>query len=218
MKNLRVSLTKSKVGLTNTIEYEGKTLSYSLHINRRLKHLYIQIHPTHGVIVKSPTDTLSYIEKFILAKADWIFEKMNAVSLRQSIPTLFSEEGKVLYLGEPILLANTQTPETFYKEKTIPLVMRLVEEWSFQMGVKPKKITFRKAKRRWGSCSHHNDLSFNLTLSQLPLECITYIVIHELAHIEHKHHQARFWECVASYMPEYRSCEKILKHYSPSLS
>jgi len=86
------------------------------------------------------------------------------------------------------------------------------------MGVKPTNISFRKAKRRWGSCSHTNELSFNLSLAQLPLECITYIVIHELSHIKHKHHQKAFWNCVHEFMPEYKSCEKILKNYSPSLS
>lgn len=218
MKNLRVSLTKSKVGLIKTFMYESQTLSYTLHVNPRLKHLYIQVHPEKGVIVKSPSPSLLYIEKVLSEKASWIFTKMNASKGRILLKQLFEEEGKILYLGEPILLHVSQTPQSFYTEKTIPLVMRLVEEWSFIMGVKPTKISFRRAKKRWGSCSYKNELSFNLTLAQLPLECITYIVIHELSHITHKHHQKAFWECVESFMPEYKRCEKILKNHSPSFS
>jgi len=200
------------------IEYQGETLCYSIIINRRLKHLYIMIDPIKGVIVKTPYTSHEYVHNLVIQKAAWIFAKVKAAAQRTTVQTLFAEEGKVLYLGESILLNAKQTPEAFYKEKTIPLVTRLVEEWSFLMSVKPTKISFRKAKKRWGSCSHTNELSFNLSLAQLPLECVTYIVIHELSHIEHKHHQKSFWQCVAEHMPEYRQCEELLRNYSPTLS
>ncbi|AOO64510.1 putative zinc metalloprotease [Sulfurospirillum halorespirans DSM 13726] len=218
MKNLKASSIKSKAGLTNILEYEGQQLSYSIITNKRLKNFYIKIDPIQGVIVKTPSSNTAYIHTLVMQKALWIFAKMKAAKERTTLASLFENEGKVLYLGEPILLHVNQTPESFYREKSIPLVTRLVEEWSFLMGVKPTHIRFRKAKRRWGSCSHTNELSFNLSLAQLPLECITYIVIHELSHIEHKHHQKAFWNCVGEFMPEYKSCEKILKNYSPSLS
>ena len=219
MKNLRVSLTKSKAGLVNrySFEYQGQTLWYSLITNSRLKHLYIQIHPQDGIIVKNPGFTKERVEHFLQEKGLWILRKSEELANKQNIPHLIENEGKVLYLGEPILLSSDSNPESFYKEKTIPLVTRLVEEWSFIMGVHAHKISFRKAKRRWGSCSHLNELSFNLSLAQLPLECVTYIVIHELAHIKHKHHQKAFWDCVAEFMPHYRACEKIIKNFSPSL-
>lgn len=200
------------------IEYQGETLCYSIITNRRLKHLYIMIDPSKGVIVKTPHQSKDYIHDLMMQKAAWIFTKVKAAKERTTLRSLFDQEGKVLYLGEPILLHVKQTPDAFYKEKTIPLVTRLVEEWSFLMSVRPTKISFRKAKKRWGSCSHTNELSFNLSLAQLPLECITYIVIHELSHIEHKHHQKAFWDCVREFMPEYKQCEKILKNYSPALS
>lgn len=200
------------------IEYQGEKLWYSIITDRRLKHFYIKVDPQKGVIVKAPSSNTAYIQDLVTQKAAWIASKLSAAKERMSIQQLFESEGKVLYLGEPILLHVNQTPELFYKEKTPSLVERLVGEWSFLMNVKPTKISFRKAKRRWGSCSHTNELSFNLSLAQLPLECITYIVIHELSHIEHKHHQKAFWNCVSEFMPDYKTCEKLLKNYSPSLS
>lgn len=204
--------------MASFIEYQGATLCYSIITNPRLKHLYIQIHPEKGVIVKNPSFSKERVHTLVQEKASWIFAKMHDLKKRVSIAELFCNEGKVLYLGEAILLHVNQSPEAFYKEKTIPLVTRLVEEWSFLMSVQPTKISFRKAKKRWGSCSHTNELSFNLSLAQLPLECVTYIVIHELAHINHKHHQTSFWRCVAEFMPEYKQCEKTLKKFTPALS
>jgi len=85
------------------------------------------------------------------------------------------------------------------------------------MNEKPTNIKFRKAKRRWGSCSIKNELSFNTSLVQLPLECIEYIIVHELSHIKHKHHKQDFWLYVQKFMPNFKEYEKILKNYSPEI-
>ena len=82
------------------------------------------------------------------------------------------------------------------------------------MGVVPNKLSFRKTKRQWGSCSAKNDLSFNTMMMKLPQDVIQYIIVHELAHITHKHHQKTFWECVEAYLPEYKTQVKELKNYT----
>jgi hypothetical protein len=85
------------------------------------------------------------------------------------------------------------------------------------MDEKPTNIKFRKAKRRWGSCSITNELSFNTSLVQLPLKCIEYIIVHELSHIKHKHHKQDFWLHIQKFMPNFKEYEKILKNYSPEI-
>ena len=107
--------------------------------------------------------------------------------------------------------------DDFYKQKTYQIVTPLVEEWASKMDVKPTKISFRKTKRRWGSCSAKNELSFTSSLAQLPFRCIEYIVVHELSHIKHKHHQKSFWLYVEKFMPDFKDCERILKDYSPQI-
>lgn len=201
-----------------TLEYEGEILSYSILTNKRLKHLSIHIHPQKGVLVKNPGFSQERVHALVYEKAKWIASKLTLLKNRTFLGALFEEEGKVLYLGEAILLHSNQTPESFYKEKTPLHVKTLVEKWAFLMGVTVGSISFRKTKRRWGSCSHKAELCFALTLAQLPLETIEYIVIHELSHIKHPHHQSSFWKCVAEFMPAYRIQENIIKNYSPALS
>ncbi len=220
--NTTAFLTKSKAGLAKlmhaTLEYEGKILSYSILTNKRLRHLSIHIHPEKGVIVKNPGFSHERVNALVREKAKWIASKLALMSHRTWLRVLFEEEGKVLYLGEAILLPVTQTPESFYKEKTPLHVNALVQKWAFIMGVTVGSISFRKTKRRWGSCSHKAELCFALSLAQLPLEAIEYIVIHELSHILHPHHQSSFWHCVEAHMSDYRQQETILKRYSPALS
>ena len=202
---------------TAYVEYQGEIFPYTIITNKKLKNLYISVDPHKGVIVKNPNYPISKVETIVRQKAGWIVKKIAQAEKRLSIPNLL-EEGKVLYLGEIIPLHVKQNAEAFYKEHTKNLIPKIVEEQSFLMGVKPTSITYRKAKKRWGSCSYKNELSFNITLAQLPLECITYIVIHELSHIKHKHHKKSFWDCVAEYMPNYKACERRIKEFLPSLA
>ena len=102
----------------------------------------------------------------------------------------------------------------FYKEEAKQFIPVLVERWSEIMELQPNKISFRKTKRQWGSCSGKNDLSFNTMMMKLPHDVIQYIIVHELAHIKHKHHQKSFWKEIEKYMPEYKQHVTELKKYS----
>jgi len=97
------------------------------------------------------------------------------------------------------------------------IVLDEMEKISKEMELKPTKISFRKTKKRWGSCNYKNELSFTISLSQLPIECLRYVIIHELAHIKHKNHKKEFYQTIKNYMPNFRMQEEILKNYSPSL-
>lgn len=45
---------------------------------------------------------------------------------------------------------------------------------------------------------------FNYELIKLPIECIEYIVVHELAHLRHLNHSKDFWKLVEEYLPNYK--------------
>lgn len=55
------------------------------------------------------------------------------------------------------------------------------------------KVTVRKAKTRWGSCSGKNNISLNIHLMLLPQHLSDYVILHELAHTIEKNHLASFW-------------------------
>ena len=82
------------------------------------------------------------------------------------------------------------------------------------MNLKPRKVSFRKAKTRWGSCSDVNNISLNIALTALPQTLSDYIIIHELAHIKHKNHSKDFWNLVAQYYPDHKEARRRLKDYS----
>lgn len=72
-------------------------------------------------------------------------------------------------------------------------------------------VAYKKLKRRWGSCDSQGNLVFNIFLMQLPWDLIDYVIIHELVHTKHMHHQPIFWNEVESILPSYKSLRKNLK-------
>ncbi len=179
--------------------------------------MYITIDPLLGVVVKNPNYPLHKVKSIVESKAGWIAEKLLHVKQKKSISKIYKEENKMLLYGEEKLLHLEVNLPDLYKQKTQEIVPDLVKKWSKIMKLTPTKIAVRKTKRRWGSCSGKNELSFTSSLIQLPQECIEYIIVHELSHIKHKHHQKAFWLLVKKFMPHYKECEKTLKDYSPQI-
>lgn len=198
------------------IEYNGCKIPYIVKTDKKLKNLYITITP-EGVVVKNPNYSSKKIEKIINEKASWIYKKLQLQNKRYYISKIYQEEKKVLFFGEKQSIDLNIALKDFYKNETSKLIPPLVEKWAKKMNLKPTSIKFRKAKRRWGSCNHKNELSFNTSLTQLPLRCIEYIIVHELSHILHKHHKHSFWLHVEKFFPDYKECEKTLKLYSPEI-
>lgn len=86
-----------------------------------------------------------------------------------------------------------------------------VEHYAAIMGVQPAGITVTGARKRYGSCSGKNRLSFTWRLMAYPDEAIDCVVVHELAHIVHKNHGRDFYALVKSVLPDYDQRKKLLE-------
>src|SRR5690606_31151947 len=84
----------------------------------------------------------------------------------------------------------------WYKAHAVTTITKRVEEYAKLMDVSYKSIGLSYAKKRWGACSHTDELTFNWRLIMAPLNIIDYVVVHELAHTIEKNHSKDFWEIV----------------------
>jgi predicted metal-dependent hydrolase len=217
---------------------------YTHIINPKLKHIYLSIDDKGDLIVKSPKVSQQKIEKLLLSKASWINRSREKVKQKKGKEVSFTQENSELYFlgechtlklikhdkkktefhfnGDTFLLsynlynerAFLKKIDQFYKNEATLYITPLLHKWSKKMNLPVKKLSFRKTKRQWGSCSANNNISINTMIMKLPLKVIEYIVVHELAHIKHKHHQKEFWKLVESYLPEYKLLIKELKNYT----
>ncbi len=86
-------------------------------------------------------------------------------------------------------------------------------ELAKQFNFNPAKISVRGQKTRWGSCSSRGTISLNSRLMQLSQPLIDYLIIHELCHLRHPNHSAKFWAEVEKYIPNYRTLDSQLSRF-----
>lgn len=84
--------------------------------------------------------------------------------------------------------------------------------------VKLGKISIKKMRSRWGSCSGRGNVSINLLLGKLPEELLEYVVIHELCHLVHHNHSKSFWSLVEKFTPEFKIRKRELRRYAHFLA
>jgi len=161
-------------------------------IRKDIKHFYMEIKEGFVEVRCNKFVSKKFIEEFILKHKEAILKKLK----------------KKFYLfGKEI------ENEPDYKEITPKIVLPLVDKYSKLMNLYPSKVLFRFNKSRWGSCSYKNSIVFNYYLCKLPIELIEYIVVHELSHIKHKHHQKPFWDEVEKVLPDVKIRRKKLREF-----
>ena len=80
-----------------------------------------------------------------------------------------------------------------------------------------EKCRLTHANTRWGSCSSNRTISLNIGLMKVPEVLRDYVIIHELAHLNHMDHSRAFWAEVGQHDKNYKMHEKKLKKFSPGV-
>lgn len=78
-------------------------------------------------------------------------------------------------------------------------------------GVDRPRLIIRSMQSRWGSLSDAGNMTLNVKLVQAPRPCIAYVVTHELCHIRHRDHDARFFKLLAQVMPDWSQRKQRLE-------
>lgn len=69
--------------------------------------------------------------------------------------------------------------------------------------IETPKLHIRTMKSRWGSYAPSGRLTLNLELIKAPIDCIDYVIAHELCHAVHSHHGPKFYRLLKTMMSNY---------------
>lgn len=92
-----------------------------------------------------------------------------------------------------------------------------LEYYAKLYGYNYEKCRLTHANTRWGSCSSNRTISLNIGLMKVPEVLRDYVILHELAHLNHMDHSKAFWAEVGFHDKNYKNHEKKLKLFSPGL-
>lgn len=95
--------------------------------------------------------------------------------------------------------------EEWYRMQLKQLVPKLLKKWEKRIGVKANEFRVKKMRTKWGTCNiKAKRIWINLELAKKPVECLEYIIVHELVHLLEKSHNKRFVKFMDKFMPKWR--------------
>lgn len=181
------------------------------------------------------------IQQKIQSKARWIIKQLRKFEKYQPLskPKEYVSGETHLYLGRQYLLKVEKSKTESVKLKGRYLKVKtkdpdkaeeLVFDWyrlkakvhfsnilddlipQFEKhDVRVKELIIRKMKSRWGSCTNEGVITLNLHLIKAPKRCIEYVILHELCHLIHHKHDARFYQLLNSMMPNWKKWKEKLE-------
>jgi len=99
----------------------------------------------------------------------------------------------------------------WHREQLKGLIPLLLEKWQAALGVQVADWGIKRMKTRWGSCNPATRrVWFNLELAKKPVQCLEYIVAHELTHLLERHHDAGFTALLDRLMPQWPHYRDLL--------
>ncbi len=99
----------------------------------------------------------------------------------------------------------------FYRQELRTKAEPLVKRWSKRIGSAPSGWGIKRMKTRWGTCnSREHRIWLNLELAKKPVECLEYLIVHELMHLVEPTHNERFVGLMDKHLPSWRSRRQLL--------
>lgn len=100
--------------------------------------------------------------------------------------------------------------EAFYRAELTNKLEKMLVDWQKIMGVTASSFGIKRMKTRWGSCNTGTKkIWLNLELVKKPVECLEYVLVHELAHLLEPSHNHRFKAYMSQFLPDWQQ-RKIL--------
>lgn len=184
------------------------------------------------------------IERFALSKANWLQQKLDFLAKRRLVFAAQETAGESLWLwgkkyavrfipgrektviteNEVIFSGSIETSSTeklttcidkLYREQLAQQIEKFAAFWQKRLQLTASGWRIRKMKTRWGTCNTFSSMiTINYNLVRLPVECLEYIIVHELAHLYEPSHNSRFKNFLTQNLPDWKQRESLLKHFT----
>jgi len=153
--------------------------------------------------------------QYVSGETIYIWGKQYYLIFRPSTKNNFFE-----IQGNKVILSmkaesTVEQREKYVREQFRSILKKEIEaflpRWEQITNLKCESWQIKYMTTRWGTCNPiKKKLWFNLQLVQKPIECLEYVILHELAHLEEKTHGEGFIAIMNNYMPHWREVRKLL--------
>lgn len=206
------------------IEYNDKFYDVDI-IRKNNKNIYIRVKGNRIVVTCNYFTGNRQIKKLIEDNYDSIIKMIGKQEKRlknqndfylfgKYYDIIFDESIKFEIIDDKIYVRDEKVFNKWlsnYIEKTFSFHLKY---WFdiYEEDIPVPNLKIRKMKTRWGVCNIENhNVTLNSELYRYDIECLDYVIVHELSHFIEANHSSNFWLQVSKYCPNYREIRKKLR-------
>ncbi|MBT0569380.1 M48 family metallopeptidase [Curvibacter sp. CHRR-16] len=134
-------------------------------------------------------------------------------SLRSALLVQAADGTQQLHMGLPSSASSTQVRDAvqawLMRQALVYFAQRL-DHFAPLLQVRYTRLRLSNASTRWGSAKSDGSIRLNWRLIHCRPALIDYVVAHELSHLRVMDHSPRFWDTVASVVPDYAALRQGL--------
>lgn len=123
-------------------------------------------------------------------------------------------DARLLHVGLPHHASDAQirdSVQAWLMRQAKTVFLERLDHFAPQLGVRWTKLVLSNAGTRWGTAHSNGVIRLNWRLIHFRLPVIDYVVAHELSHLRVMDHSPRFWDTVATVVPNYAQLRGQLK-------
>ncbi|HEX7374490.1 MAG TPA: SprT family zinc-dependent metalloprotease [Steroidobacteraceae bacterium] len=213
---------------------------WQVRISRRARRLSMRVFPGGRIEVVVPTGIgIPAVERFVSRHRDWaerrsrelLLQAPKAVERRPDSISLGcidrtwrveyrdGRSNRVEAVADDLLRVHTTTlTDRHVSQALVRWLNRQaashlgerLEAIANDVGIDYARLSVRRQRTRWGSCSTAGTISLNMCLMFQRPEVVRYLIVHELCHRRHMNHSRRYWALVESFEPGWKALDADL--------
>ncbi len=193
-------------------------------IRKNNRNTYIRVKNGKIIVTTNHLTSTKSIEKLINDNITSIIKMINIDNKKKEKQEDFYYFGKkydIIYgfsdveiINNKIYILNKKELDKWLKKNIIEVYSKHLEYWynRFTEKIPIPNLKIRKMTSRWGVCNIKNhNVTLNSELSKYDIDCLDYVIVHELSHFIHHNHSKSFWNLVEKNYPNYKISRKKLK-------
>ena len=204
-------------------EVDGKIYDVVVIKKSNTKGLYIRVKPdlkiyvttskwSPNLVVKNALEK-NYNKIVKMIKTQEIINKNNEgfYYLGKKYEVVYMKTGSIKIDGDKVYIKEGYDIDLWYKKEAKKLFQEKLDEnyEKFTRSIPKPTLRIRRMTSRWGVCNTKTHvITLNLKLIERDEKYLNYVIVHELSHLIHGNHSARFWSLVEE---NYPNCKRIAK-------
>lgn len=223
------------------IQVQGREIAYCLTRTRR-RTLGLSV-SENGIRVNVPKwVSQAEIDRFLHERIDWLLKNLQKLEARRREQPVLQHGETVFYLGVPLqirvaacLFSDVRRNgrilwvscahdhevagliHDWLKQRAARLLRHRLMAYARKQGGRIPRFDLSDARTQWGICHTDGRIRLNWRLAQAPLSIIDYVAAHEVAHLIHADHSARFWAQVERLYPDAQTARDWLHRHGHKL-